>query len=130
MCGTPVTHDVALEPKLAFENTVEQLGVLAAVRLVNAVVRAHHRSHTRLYSIGEWPKVEFMHGTVIDVGGDSKDGFTFIVGCGIPLRLLLVADVVLTTCLGTYALHTFDRQRVCRASEVRVWRETLPIATT
>jgi hypothetical protein len=37
MRGTPVTDNVALKAKFAFEDSIKELGVLAAICLINSV---------------------------------------------------------------------------------------------
>ena len=60
-----------------------------------------------------------MERTVVDVGAH-----------GLTVTLLLVADVMLCTSLHASVLHTLDGVGHCYASEVRVRREPLPVATS
>jgi len=46
-------------------------GVLATIGVVDLLVRTHDRAGTSSYGISEWPKIEFMHGNVVDVGAQS-----------------------------------------------------------
>ena len=93
----PVTHDETLEAKLSLEDAVHELRVLAPVRVVDLVVRAHERSDTSADGISKWPCVKFVQGTVIHVGGGGL-GDVEAVAAGLPGLtevLLLVGEPVL-----------------------------------
>lgn len=83
-----------MKPKLIFQNTIEQLGILAAVRRIDSVVRAHHRRSASFDRVGKRPCVDFMHCAIVNVGRHGFDGLALIVGAGVSLGLLLVADVI------------------------------------
>lgn len=57
--------------------------VLAAIGVVDLLIGAHYRTDTSADSIGEGPKIEFMHGAVIDVTGDGfrEDGVVLVAIC-------------------------------------------------
>ena len=120
-----------LESKLILQYTIESLAVLATIRPIDPVVRAHERSHTTLDSVLEGPKIEFMHGAIVNVARDSLDRLASRpVDTWIALRLLLVADVMLGAGLDTRGLHPLDRLGEELTSEERVWRETFPSTTS
>lgn len=106
MSGHPIRYNVALEAKLFFQYTVQDLAVLAAVRLIHTIVGAlavvrldldiqlgmftyHNGSSAAFDSIGKWPQVELVKGSVIDVGADRFDGVVVWAGGWIALSFLL-----------------------------------------
>ena len=113
------THHVALEVQFSLEDPVDQLVVLACPCPVDLVVRAHERGNTSLDRVGEGPKVQLVEGAVVDIGAH-----------GLTVTLLLIADIVLCASLDSCVLHTFDSVGHCDTSEVRISRETLPVATS
>lgn len=97
-----------LEAKLRFQKTVQSLAVLASVAVIDALVGTHDRSATSKDSILEWPKIQFMHGLIIDVRRDSFRVLSLSVLAGVPVRLLLVSNVML---LPLADIHQADRVR-------------------
>ena len=91
----PIGHDITLEAELVLENAIEGLAVLAAIRSVNStiyfhivnkrvmsmlcgtclLIRTHNGRDASLNRVLERPEVDFVHGAVIDVGGDCFDRF-------------------------------------------------------
>lgn len=69
--GLPIAHDEALEAVLVLEETVESLGVAAAVGVVDLLVRAHDGANASLNGILEGPSVVLVHELVVDVGGEG-----------------------------------------------------------
>lgn len=67
-----VTYE-ALEIKLAFQKAIDRLAVLTAIRAVDAIVAAHHRSDASVYSVLERPQVHFMHCLIVDVGRAAEN---------------------------------------------------------
>ena len=64
----PVGHYIALKSELVFEDAVQCLTVLTAVRAVDALVRAHDRRSVRFDSVLKGPGVYFVHCLIVDVG--------------------------------------------------------------
>ena len=119
---------VPLEPQLFLQQAVEGLAVLAAIAPVNSVVGAHDRRNTAMHRILERPQVCLVHGAVVDVRRDSLDGRAGDAAengrvrstRGVPLRLLLVANVVLCAGLEAGGLHALDCRGKELACQVRV----------
>jgi hypothetical protein len=57
-----------LESQLSLEQSIERLAILACVRIVDPLVRAHHRNTPGMHGILERPKIQFVHGLVVNVG--------------------------------------------------------------
>lgn len=70
MLGRPIAHDEALEAHLVLEDTVEELGVLATIRVVDLIVRAHDGTDASADGISKGPGVELVHSLVVQVGGE------------------------------------------------------------
>ena len=70
-----------------------------------------------------------MYGPIVDVSRYGKYCFA-INRCGVALSLLFVADVVFSTGLGSDTLHALDRHREGDSSEIRIWREALPVSAS
>lgn len=68
MLSIPIQHHESFETKLGLENTVHKLAVLAAIGVVDAVVRAHDRCHASFNAVHEWPEVIFVQSLVIYIG--------------------------------------------------------------
>ena len=119
---------VPLEPQLLFQQAVECLAVLATIASVDSIVGAHYRRNTAMHRVLERPQVRLVHSAVVDVRRDSLDGGTGDaaengrVGStgGVPLRLLLVADVVLCAGLEARGLHALDGRGKELACQERV----------
>jgi hypothetical protein len=86
---------VTLETKLVFKETIQCLAVLASIRTIDPIVRAHERGDTALDSVLERPEIDLMHCAVIDVGRNGFDSLALIVGRRVALRFLLVSDIIL-----------------------------------
>ena len=97
MLCLPVTHDEALEAELRLQNTVQELGVLAAVGVVKLVVGAHERSDSSADCVGKWPRVELVKSAVVQVGGGRLGDVVAVTDCLWSLTevLLLVGKPVL-----------------------------------
>ena len=61
-----------LETKFFLEDVVQQIAVLARLRVVQKVVGAHEGRNTSLDSIGEWPKKanEYVNSAIGSKGSD------------------------------------------------------------
>ena len=81
MLCLPVTHDEALEAELRLQNTVQELGVLAAVGVVNLIVGAHERSDSGADCVGKWPNVELVKSAVVQVGGGGLGDVVAVTDC-------------------------------------------------
>ena len=98
MLRLPITHDKSLEAELGFKNTVHKLGVLAAVGVIDEVVRAHEGADSCADSVSEGPGVELVQGAVVHVGGEGLGDVVAVgAGCfgGLAEVLLFVGDPVL-----------------------------------
>lgn len=97
MLGLPITHDKTLETKLGLKDTVHELRVLAAVRVVDLIVRTHERSDTGADCVSEWPCVELVQCAVVHVGGGGLGDVEAVAGgfAGLTEVLLLVGNPVL-----------------------------------
>ena len=51
-----------------FQDPVHELAVLAGVRLVDTLIRAHNRGDLCLNGLREGPQVDFVHCSVVNVG--------------------------------------------------------------
>src|ERR1700722_20214332 len=60
MLGSPVRNHETLESKLCFQDSVQQLTVCTAVRVVDSLVRAHNIPRTSMEGILEWPQIELV----------------------------------------------------------------------
>lgn len=121
-----------MEPEFLLEQSIEDLGVLASIRAVQPVVRAHEARGLGAGRVGERPQVELVDGPVVDVG---RDGLVAHVGDGavrgkhrVSHDLLLVPDEVLRRGLDTGRLHAVDRLLHGDSRQVRIRREALPVA--
>jgi len=90
--GVPVEHDEAVKGELALEDAVHELAVLAAVRVVDAVVGAHDGGDAGADAVHEGPEVVLVQRLVVEVGRGGLDA-----EIGAAVRLLLVGDEVLGT---------------------------------
>lgn len=129
----PIGHDVALEAKFFLEKTVLGLRVFASVASVQPLVGAHEAGSPGMNSVGERPKVDLVHGTVIDVGRQSfkfdiRDGTVHLVG-GVTLSLLFVSDEVLGGGLDTGILVTIDGQLHGHTGQIGIGSKAFPIPT-
>jgi hypothetical protein len=97
---------------------------------LNLELTYHHGGNTSLDCVGKWPHVELMHGSVVDVRGNSLDGLVVGRLGRVSLSLLFVANPVLCTSLDTSLLQGFDGFLHGDTSKVRVRRETFPSATS
>lgn len=129
--GTPIRHDIALETKLVSQDTVEDLGVLAGVRAVEALVGAHEAGGLCVSSVGKGPQVELVHGSVVHVSGESLlvdlGDVAVLDEGGVSHNLLLVADEVLGGGLDTGVLVTGDGLLHGDTGQIGVGGETLPV---
>lgn len=55
----------------------------------------HNVPRSRLQTILERPEVQLVHGLIIDVGRDARNGLVPGVDSGVPVKFLLVTDEVL-----------------------------------
>lgn len=134
MNRTPVRHNVALETKLGLEQTILSGRVLAAIGAVDALVAAHEGSGLGLDGVGEWPQVELVHGTVVEVRRQSSNicvcGGTVLGVDGVTGSFLLVCNEVLCGSLNTSILVASDRLVHGDTSEVWIGGETLPVTAS
>ena len=130
---------------------VQQVAVLARLRVVEQVVRAHERGNTGFHSIGEWPewvsivvfifvagatidlpRVELMQRLIVHVRRPRLCDVEPIVDGlrRLPEMFNFVSNEMFSACLDTSTLNTPDG--VCEkfASEIRIRAEALPIAAT
>jgi hypothetical protein len=68
-----------------------------------------------------------MHGPIINVGRHSLNGLAIIVDARIPLRFLLICDVVFSTSLNALLFHSNDSLGKKFTRQPRVGTEALPI---
>jgi hypothetical protein len=101
----PITHNKALESQFVLQEVVEKLRILAGIRVVDLVVRAHDGAYTSADRISEWPQVEFVHGNIVDIGRDS-----LVNVVSVTLGFWLLSKVFLIVILAMY----FDNSRRCR----------------
>ncbi|KAI6757905.1 hypothetical protein HG531_003730 [Fusarium graminearum] len=130
--ATPIRHDITLETELVAQDSVEELGVLTAVRAVETLVGAHEAGSLGMGGVGKGPKVKLVHGSVVHVGGESllvdlADVAILLEG-GVSHNLLLVTDKVLGSGLDTGVLVTVDGVLHGDTGQVGVGREALPVA--
>lgn len=85
MSSVPIKKHKAIERQLRLEDAVHQLAILASVRAIDAVVRAHDRSDTSSDAVDKRPEVVLVQSLVVDVGGNCLDpevrtseGFLFV----------------------------------------------------
>jgi hypothetical protein len=88
-----VTYDEALETQFFLQDTIQELAVLASVRVVDSLVRAHQGACSFTQSIHEWPSVQLVQCAVIYIGRDS---LAFITGAS-PVFLFLSKPVLPTS---------------------------------
>ena len=88
----PVAHDESLEAQLALEQTVDRLGVLASVGVVDLLVGAHYGAHARPDCIYERPEVELVHGLVVDVRRKCLGDVVAVADCFRNLTEMLLRD--------------------------------------
>lgn len=128
MLGIPVRHDETLETKLALQDVVLEVRVLAGLRVVDLVVRAHDGTSTGADSIGKGPQVELVQSLVVNIGADGIDEAKVLKVAGLAEVLLLVQNKVLGASNDTSILNTTDGFSNCNTSENRVWAEAFPVA--
>lgn len=89
---------------------VEQIAVLASLRIVDQIVAAHDRSNPSLDSICKRPDIKFMECLIIDVRRSRLSDVETIVSRfgSLPEMLLFVSDVMFGTCLYSCALYATD----------------------
>lgn len=58
---------LTLKAQLRLEQPIQRLAILTAVRVIDALIRAHNGRATRKNCILEWPKVKLVHRLVINV---------------------------------------------------------------
>lgn len=98
---------IALETKLLFQQAILCFAVLTCIRAIDSVIRAHYRSNPGFHGILEWPKIQFVHGSVVEIGGNGFDGLAVGADRRIPLGFLLVADVIYA-CVSLYSSFSTD----------------------
>jgi hypothetical protein len=96
MLGIPITHDEAFESQLGLQPSVQRLTVLAPVRVIQPIVRAHDGSGTGAHSICKGPEINLVNRLVIDVAAAGGNRVVVGVDGRITVQLLLVSDVVLS----------------------------------
>ena len=98
MLCLPVTHNETLEAKLGLQNTVQELGVLASVGVVELVVGTHERSDTGANCVGKWPCVQLVKCAVVHVRGERFSNIVAVADCLWSLTevLLFVGQEVLS----------------------------------
>jgi hypothetical protein len=57
-----------LEAQFALEKTIQRLGVLASVAIIDLLIGAHDGTHARPNGIGEWPEIKLVQSLVVNVG--------------------------------------------------------------
>jgi hypothetical protein len=107
MLSVQIQQHKSLEGKLVLEDAVHELAILTAVRIIDAVIRAHNGPDAGLDAIHERPKVVFMEGLVIYIGRLSLD-----TEVGPTVRFLLIADEVLAS-LSVNSLDTMRHNGTC-----------------
>ena len=86
MLGSPITHDETLEIELILQQSVQQVTVLAAVRVVDLVVRAHDGGNTLLDVSYQsfYAKTNNYTKEEMERGGDLLLGLRLQMAKGIP----------------------------------------------
>lgn len=114
-CKKPLTEP--LEPKLVLKQLIQDIRVLAAVRIIDLIVRAHDAPDTGAHGVCERPQIQFMHCFIIEVAADAAAEV-----------LLLVEHVVLDAGHHTRALRANDGFGHRHAAEIRVRPEGFEVA--
>ena len=99
----PVADDHTVEAPLVAQQVAQQLAMLARVDAVDAVVRAHQRTHIGT-ALGDRPDRSFEGHQVRLAQGDLVD----LTGDGVTLELGVVADEVLDAARDAVLLHAGD----------------------
>lgn len=84
-----ITH-VSLKPELTLKETVQGFAVLARIATIDPIVWAHHTWYAAFDSILEWPKIELVNRTIIDIRGHRLNDLAVGAYTWITLRFLLV----------------------------------------
>lgn len=90
----------------------------------------HHGGNTSLDCVGERPHVELVHSSIINVCGNSLDGFVIGRLGRISLSLLFITDPMLCTSLNTSLLQGFDGFFHGDTGKVWVRRKAFPSTTS
>jgi hypothetical protein len=122
------TNDESLETKLSLQDVVLEVRVLASLRVVRLVVRAHNCASASADSIGKRPQVQLVQSLVVDVGADGINEALVLEVAGLAEVLLLVEDKVLAASNDTSILDTAHSLGSGMASQVWIGGETLPVA--
>ena len=128
MLSTPIRHDETLEAKLALENVVLEVRVLAGLRVVDLVVGAHDGTSTGTDSISKRPQIQLVQSLVIDVGADGVDEAKVLEIAGLAEVLLLIENEVLGAGNDFGILDTANGFANCDAGKNRVRPEAFPVA--
>ena len=89
--SVPVEQDESLKLELLFQNSIEHLAVVAAVRSIDALIRAHDRGYTSVDTVDERPEVKLVEGLVVNVRRNGLDA-----EIGSAIGFLLIANEMLT----------------------------------
>jgi hypothetical protein len=122
------TNDESLETKLALQDVVLEVRVLASLRVVCLVVRAHDCASAGADGVGKGPEVQLVQSLVIDVGADGIDKALVLEVAGLAEVLLLVEDEVLAASNDTGVLDTTHCLSGGMTSQVRIGGKALPVA--
>lgn len=130
--GLPIAHDEALEAEFALEDVVQEVGVLAAIAVINLVVGAHDSTGSSPDSVGERPEVQLVQSDIVNVGAQRLgDVDTEALGLGgLAEMLLLVENVVLGAGDDAGILDTLDGFGNGNTREGGIGTEAFPVATT
>jgi len=114
-----------LEAELTLENIIVEVAVLAGVRVIDLVVRAHNGASSSTDGISERPEVQLVESNVIDVGAGSFADIAARLITALTEVFLLVENVMLSARNDTSVLNTLDGFGNGHSTEVWVWRESM-----
>ena len=72
MVSSPVASDESLEAHFALQKPVQELRVLATVRVVVLGVDTHDTANSSSDRVDKRPHVEFVHGLIVNVGRQRR----------------------------------------------------------
>lgn len=120
-------HDETLEAKLALEDVVLEIRVLAGLRVVDLVVRAHDGTRAGADGVSKGPQVQLVQSLVVQVGADGIDKAKVSEIAGLAEMLLLVHNEVLGAGNDTSILDTANGFSNCYTRENRIGAKALPV---
>jgi hypothetical protein len=137
------TYHETLEAKLLLENTIHELTILAAVRVVDSLVRAHDTRSPHFQRVHEGPSIQLVQRTIVYI---RRNGFAFITRSSSVLLflskpMLIFPSVLLNTTISlrnaylwrsdnTLLLRPLRDHRASDTRKIRVRSQTFPIPST